>query len=182
MLKPTREVKKVKVLQEEVNVEYVSAIQVKDKVFEDNDSKNSKERRPNENFQNAMDNLRAHIALIFGYSKAESPEDVEPEILMKIRAQGIARKGEGEAEGVTVSGMVKVLNKHWVSVSTHFIRFSDEETYAHAGELYAKVNSVAREAIKWIDGEHAPNPQQELDLEEPKKAPHKRKKPQKAAN
>ena len=179
MSKENRKIKNAKILKDGTSVSYVEAIDKDDIVVEVHHDVNS-QHQPTDDFRDSVERLKRHFAVILGDAKVNDLKEVTDETLLELRVTGIARKGEGEAEGVVITGMKRCLGKHWVSVNTPFLTFTDNEAYKFAGELYSHCNVVCNQALKWVDGERKPPAQQEIDFTEPegeapKVAPHKRK-------
>ncbi len=165
MPKDKRQVTLVKVLKAGTEIKFDLEEEGEDRIILNHYTVES-QHHPSKHFVGAMDILRRHLCIILGYSKAKNLSDVTDEEIMEIKVTGISTKGDGDAEGVTITGMRRLLKKYWVTANSHFCNFTDTETYPLAGDLYSDCNNVKKQALKYVDGENSPHAQQEMFPEE----------------
>lgn len=125
---------------------------------------------PRKEFAEAISKLTAHFILCCEFMPLKAIKDIknpDPELLEKYHVSGfsISKPGTGD-EGVILTGQKTLRSGKKVGINTPVIRFSDEspEAYEHLEILEADIRRCEDESRKYLNGEHAPNPQQKLDL------------------
>jgi hypothetical protein len=131
-----------------------------------NEKHNSK---AHQDFVDAMAGLRVHLQLLSGYAK---PADVKDPALWgkevdDFHVSGYSVGGEDEDQGIVITGYrIVPASKKAQILNCPFTRFneSEETRYKHMDHLISMIENVRDEAIKYLGGKFAVDPQQTLPL------------------
>ena len=144
MNKNNRKVTKAKILDAGTNVCYSEEIEKDDTVVPIHHDVNST-HQPTDHFRDAVEKLKQHYAIILGFAKVGDFGKVSDDVLRQIKITGINRKGDGDAEGVMITGMIRCLTKSWTAVNTPYLNFMNNDAYKHAGDLFTDANNTVVE-------------------------------------
>lgn len=114
----------------------------------------------------AMDKLKPHMAAICEQFQLTEFED-EPKLLDKFSVNGITLKGDGEHEGVVISGNRHVANNLLVTMNTPFIKFDPNHSfYPYSGDMCELVRNVETEIEAYLNGKFGSDNQYNMFNEE----------------
>lgn len=136
----------------------------------------------------AMSRLNMHAAIICdqvkvaGKGKGQShvgengsiitiPVKLEPgdiTTLGRITVYGISIGGDEEKPGVVLSMKRKLENGKVIVINTPFTEFGQENGYKYRNKLSEDVEICCQEALAYLEGKHAPDPQLAMFEEEQK--------------
>lgn len=83
----------------------------------------------------------------------------------KFEVRSFTIGGDGDHEGVTISGFKKLRGSKVLNLNTPFTKFNPDfefSGYEYLFELRRAVNNCVDEITEYIKGKHAPSPQLEL--------------------
>jgi hypothetical protein len=128
-----------------------------------------------DDLRNAFSALIPHFAFICEEIKESdcqdrinNPDDELPEehILLKYKTHGFTISGQGDSEGVTISGTKRLESGKVLSLNTPFLKFEDYNDYSFMGELREAIDNLKSEVYEYLEGKQAPPKQQAMDLDE----------------
>jgi len=128
-----------------------------------------------DDLRNAFSALIPHFAFICEEIKEsdcrdrlDSPDDDLPEehFLLKYKVQGFTIGGQGDSEGVTISGSKKLESGKYLNLNTPFLKFEDYQDYPFMAELRESIDILKSEVYEYLEGKQAPPKQQEMQLED----------------
>lgn len=100
--------------------------------------------------------------------RLNSPDHELPEehFLLKYKVQGFTIGGQGDSEGVTISGTKKLESGSYLNFNTPFLKFEDIQDYPFMAELREAIDVLKSEVYEYLEGKQAPPKQQVMELEE----------------
>jgi len=114
----------------------------------------------------ALDKLKAHMATVCEQYLLTEFED-NPALLDKFSVDGITIKGEGEHEGVVISGTRHVANNLAVTMNTPFIKFNANHSfYQYSEEMMELVRNVETEIEAYLNGKFGAGNQYQMFSED----------------
>lgn len=134
----------------------------------------------------ALDKLKPHMAAICEQFQLTEFED-DPKLLDKFSITGITLSGDGEHEGVVISGNRHVANNLLVSMNTPFIKFDPNHSfYSYSEDMLELVRNIETEVEAYLNGKFGSDNQytmfseetlenQEASMVKPKKRGRKQK-------
>lgn len=119
---------------------------------------------PHKDLKNAFESLRVHVALLGEFISLSSVSKVkkpDPEIINKFNVSGFTIIGDNE--GVILSAQ-KQLKNGALGFNTPIVRFESdsEDVYPYMDLLIETIEACKEELIEYLNGKHAPDPQQKL--------------------
>lgn len=122
---------------------------------------------PHEDLLNAFAMLRPHLAIVTDCLEAHKKTlydlDDDPEVLELFKVNSFSIGGNGEHEGVTISGSKKLSGGRLLNLNTPFTKYYDEnDRYPYADELSGLIAHICEEVELYLDGKIAPDAQ--LDM------------------
>ena len=119
-----------------------------------------------EDFLETLAKLDVHLALIAEQIKVEpgtieSPDEIEDEALVFIKASQIVIGGEGESAGVTLVGKKYLRNGKVLNLVAPFLKFEDDD-YEFLYELKIIIDELITETQEYIQGKRIAYKQQDL--------------------
>jgi hypothetical protein len=132
----------------------------------------------------AFKELDIHLATLTEQGEFTEFEDA-PEKLEIFRTTQLSIGGEGEHEGVTLTGQRTLKENGVLNLNARFTKFNQEHChhYSYAETLNMSVQNALRECDEYLNGKSAPSPQLSLfdgqDQESEPDAVEKVKKPRK---
>lgn len=128
------------------------------------------ENPPRASFQKALDSLAIHAALKGEFIPYKSVEDINkpnPELIKDFTVTGFSlSESKKNGGGVILTGHKTLLAGGILGFNTPIIRFGDESenAYPHMEELEAAIEVCKEEAIQYLNGAYAEDPQGKLEL------------------
>jgi hypothetical protein len=124
---------------------------------------------PHKDLTDALDLLRAHLAIICDLKEAKGMDlgelDDDKEALAKLKISGFSIGGNDEHEGVTLIGQKTLPSKLVLNIIAPFTKYQDENNgYEYGVELQATISHCCNEAEMYLDGKIAPSAQQSLEF------------------
>lgn len=125
---------------------------------------------PKESFKAAFDALAVHAALYMEFIPLTKVKDVnnpDADLMKNFNVSGFTIVAEGgDDEGVILTGQKTLKDGKKAGFNTPTLRFNDESenAYPHLEVLQKAIEVCKDEIRKYLNGEHAPDPQQKLDL------------------
>ncbi len=125
---------------------------------------------PKDSFKAAFESLAIHAALYMEFlplNKVKDINNVNLELIQDVNVSGFTIVAEGkDNEGVILTGQKTLVDGKKANFNTPIMRFNDESenAYQHLEELQTAISVCKDEIRKYLNGEHAPDPQQKLDL------------------
>ena len=112
----------------------------------------------------AFKNLDIHLATICEQGQYTDYED-KPENLEIFKATQISIGGEGEHEGLVLTGQRKLNHNNVLNINTPFEKLDpDQSDYSYAASMGEAVSGLLMEADEYLNGKYAPSRQYELEL------------------
>lgn len=101
-------------------------------------------------------------------NRLDNPKEELPEehILLKYRVQGFTISGQGDSEGVTISGTKRLESGKILPLNTPFLKFEDGNEHCFMPELIEAIDNLKSEVYEYLEGKQAPSRQEEMNFEE----------------
>lgn len=124
---------------------------------------------PTKGFRDAFGSLAVHAALIGEFIPLTSISDInepDPEVIKDFNVSGFTVVGEDDDEGVILTAQKTLKTGKIVGFNTPTIRFNDasDNAYPHLDELATCVTECKTQLRKYLNGEHAEDPQLKMEL------------------
>jgi hypothetical protein len=115
----------------------------------------------------AFELMRAHLAIICDQREAfeKSLQELDDDLITidKFKVTGYSIGGNGESEGVTLSGHKKLSRGRVLNLNAPFTKYTDEnDPYEYGDELSGTIAHASDEVNKYLDGKVAPSAQLEI--------------------
>lgn len=129
-----------------------------------NSIKTSSDAPIHDDLREAFDVLIPHFALIceevsesICRDKIENPEAIldEDNPLHKYKVAGFSIGGQGDSEGVTVSGSKRLESGQVVNFNTPFVKYEDFKDYPFMSELRTAMDNLKSEVYEYLEGKQA---------------------------
>jgi SpoU rRNA methylase family enzyme len=100
--------------------------------------------------------------------RLESPEEElsEEHPLLKYKVSGFSIGGQGDSEGVTISGSKRLESGSILNLNTPFLKFEDVKDYVFMPELRESIDILKSEVYEYLEGKQAPSKQPSMNFEE----------------
>lgn len=128
-----------------------------------------------EDMESALDNLRAHLAILCDQVEAQDigyyDLDSDAEALDKYRVNSYSIGGSGIHEGVTLTGIRYGKGGSPLNLNSQFTKYEggdNEDTYENSFELRGMINHCNEEALLYVEGKMAPTAQLDMFEQEEK--------------
>jgi hypothetical protein len=128
-------------------------------------------KRIHQDLFNAFHKLRVHLAFLVEIVDVEESDMFDDGSIYdalkfsKFKVTSFTLGGEGEHEGVVITGQKQLLSNKVLNLNSPFTKFEPQKgtyNYKFLHEMYHDVNNCIYEVEQYLQGKHAPNPQ--LDL------------------
>jgi hypothetical protein len=124
-----------------------------------------KKRIANEDFTNAMSALAPYLYEMCEMGRLSHTDAELDGILLKdYESTQIVFGGSGESYGCTLVGRKNLAGNRVLNLVAPFISFIDDDRYMHVDKLKTAAMNAYNEAVEYINGKAAPDPQLELEL------------------
>jgi len=90
--------------------------------------------------------------------------ELDGALLKDYESTQIVFGGSGESYGCTLVGKKTLTGNRVLNLVAPFISFIDDDRYMHVDKLKTAAMNVYNEAVEYINGKAAPDPQLELEL------------------
>lgn len=168
-------IKKAKIIDDlYMEIEY-SEIQKEEEQIYTHEYKVLRRNLVHQDLKDAYNKLKVHLAFLsefvnekpFKDDLFETGEIFRHLEFEKFKVTSFTIGGDGEYEGVTVTGRRTLKGNKILNINTPFTMFADQEhseNYIFQYQLFSDVSQCIEEVIAYIGGKHAPNPQLEIEL------------------
>lgn len=131
-----------------------------------------------EDLINAYDKLIPHLCFLTEFLDENYAEDrtwapneemsvFDLPAFEKFQVTSFSIGGDGEFEGITITGRRNLANGRVLNLNTPFTAFNDENNpYTFANEMWIAYTDLCHEVEEYIGGKYAPSKQMDIDFEE----------------
>jgi hypothetical protein len=124
-----------------------------------------KKRIAHEDFTNAMSALAPYLYEMCEMGRlSHTDAELDASLLKGYEATQIVFGGSGESYGCTLVGRKNLAGNRVLNLVAPFISFIDDDRYMNVDELQVAAMKAYNEAVEYINGKTAPDPQLELEL------------------
>jgi hypothetical protein len=127
----------------------------------------SRKANIHQDLRNAFASLRIHFAILCDFISTRMVRDVtkfDVALVKDFNVHGLSIGGDEDDQGFQLTGTKTLPNGKVITINTAFQRFDEDDKtqYKYIGDLTTKIDVIKSEVLEYMDGKHAPDPQQSL--------------------